>query len=121
MVNRTHTCYAPGDRIAVQTILKNDTRQTSNVKYYEFSLFELIAFRPGAQAGGRRSGPQIKKNTIQEQRIPITISSPLQPGMQAKAELSLQVPPQHTTTTVSWGQSEHTGIIHVLPIVTLAF
>lgn len=105
-VNRTHTAFGPGDRIAVQTIVKNDARQTNHIRYYEFALLELVVYRPGPQGGGRKSGPQLRRTPIQEQRIPITITSPLHPGMQAKAELSLQVPMTHTTTTVSYAQRQ---------------
>lgn len=35
------------------------------------------------------------------------MASPLHPGMQVKAELSLQVPLNHTTTTVLWAQSSY--------------
>ncbi|KAG8886482.1 hypothetical protein FRB97_002993 [Tulasnella sp. 331] len=103
-VNRTHTAFGPGDRIAVQTIVKNDARQTNHIRYYEFALLEHVVYRPGPQGNGRRNGPQLRRTPVQEQRIPITITSPLHPGMQAKAELSLQVPMSHTTTTVSYAQ-----------------
>ncbi|KAG9015010.1 hypothetical protein FRB94_007082 [Tulasnella sp. JGI-2019a] len=117
-VNRTHTAFGPGDRIAVQTIVKNDSRQTNHIRYYEFALLELVVYRPGPQGGGRRSGPQLRRTPVQEQRIPITITSPLHPGMQAKAELSLQVPMSHTTTTVSYAQRiEVNYVIHVKAVL----
>lgn len=105
-VNRTHTAYGPGDRIAVQTLVRNDTPRTNQVRYYEFSLREHVVYRPGPAAGGKRTAPPPRTFAVQEQKIPITMASPLHPGMQAKAELSLQVPFNHTTTSVSWAQSK---------------
>ncbi|KAG8958851.1 hypothetical protein FRC03_008743 [Tulasnella sp. 419] len=114
IVNRSHTCYAPGDRIAVFTIVKNDTPNTTPIRHYEFSLLELVVYRPGPHGGAKKNNAQIRKMAIQEAKIPITYHQPLGPGMQAKAELSLLVPPNHTTTTVSWAQRiEVTYVLHV--------
>ncbi|KAG8901483.1 hypothetical protein FRB99_005287 [Tulasnella sp. 403] len=118
VVNRTHTAYGPGDRIAVQTFVKNDSPHSNQVRYYEFSLREHVAYRPGAQPGGRKSVPTGRTSAIQEQRIPISMAAPLHPGMQAKAELSLQVPISHTTTTVSWAHRiEVAYAIHVKAVL----
>ncbi|KAG8912016.1 hypothetical protein FRC01_005348 [Tulasnella sp. 417] len=82
-VNRAWQAYGPGDRISVQTFVKNDTPQVNHVRFYQFSLRELVT-------------------DIVEQRIPITMASPVHPGVEATAELSLLVPVNQTTTTVSF-------------------
>ncbi|KAG9016627.1 hypothetical protein FRB90_002742 [Tulasnella sp. 427] len=120
-VNRTHQAYGPGDRIAVQTLVKNDTPQVNQVRYYEFSLREHAMYKPaGIQNGTRKmmTQPQTRTRAIVEQRIPITMASPLHPGMQAKAELSLQVPFNQTTTTVSFAHRiEVQFVIHVRAVL----
>ncbi|KAG8902423.1 hypothetical protein FRC01_009577, partial [Tulasnella sp. 417] len=104
-VNRTRQAYGPGDRIAVQSLVKNDTSQVNQVRYYEISLREHVMYTPAGNQNGTRkmmTQPQTRPRAIVEQRIPITMASPLHPGMQAKAELSLQVPFNQRTTTVSF-------------------
>ncbi|KAG9035209.1 hypothetical protein FS837_001997 [Tulasnella sp. UAMH 9824] len=103
--NRTHSAYGPGDRIAVQTLVKNDTQQVDQVRYYEFALRERVMYKPGGTQNETRkmmTHSQTSSRAIVEQRIPITMISPIHPGMEAKAELSLQVPFNQTTTTVSF-------------------
>ncbi|KAG8900983.1 hypothetical protein FRC01_009978, partial [Tulasnella sp. 417] len=120
-VNRTHQAYGPGDRIAVQTLVKNDTPQVNQVRYYEFSLREHVMYKPAGNQNGTRkmmTQPQTRARAIVEQRIPITMASPLHPGMQAKAELSLQVPFNQTTTTVSFAHRiEVQFVIHVRAVL----
>ncbi|KAG9022080.1 hypothetical protein FS837_006764 [Tulasnella sp. UAMH 9824] len=103
--NRIHCAYGPGDQIAVQTLVKNDTQQVSQVRYYEFALRERVMYKPGGTQNGTRkmmTYSQTSSRAIVEQMIPITMISPIHPGMEAKAELSLQVPFNQTTTTVSF-------------------
>ncbi|KAG8901717.1 hypothetical protein FRC01_009766, partial [Tulasnella sp. 417] len=103
-VNRTRQAFGPEDQIAVQTLVKNDTPQVQQVRYYEFSLRERVTYKPaGNQSGTSKmmTQPQTRTRAIVEQRIPITMASPLHPGMQARAELSLRVPFNQTTTSVS--------------------
>ncbi|KAG8896383.1 hypothetical protein FRC01_011847, partial [Tulasnella sp. 417] len=104
-VNRTHQAYGPGDRIAVQTLVKNDTPQVNQVRYYEFSLREYVMYKPAGNQNGTRkmmTQPQTRTRAIVEQRIPVAMASALHPGMRAKAELSSQVPFNQRTTTVSF-------------------
>ncbi|KAG8924206.1 hypothetical protein FRC00_005384 [Tulasnella sp. 408] len=104
-VNRTHQAYGPGDRIAVDTLVKSDTSQVNHIRY-EFSLREHVTYKPAENQNGTRTlmaQPQTRTRAIVGQRTPMTMMpSALPHGMQVEKELSLRVPFSQTTTTISF-------------------
>lgn len=106
-VDRTLHAYGPGDRIVVQALVKNNTLQTNQVRYYELSLREHVMYKPAQNQNRiKKMVAQVhtKSRAIVVQRIPTTMPSALHLGMQAKEELSVHVPFSQTTKTVSFAR-----------------
>ena len=115
-VNRTHTCYGPGDRISVNAAVHSDLAHTVTLRGFEFALRETMVFRAGGQASGKRSAPQVKVNIIAEQKVPVNamLSGGAPPQ---KAELAVTIPERHTTTTLN--AARHIDITYVLQVKAL--
>ncbi|KAI0705881.1 hypothetical protein BC835DRAFT_1403695 [Cytidiella melzeri] len=114
-VDRTHTCYGPGDRISVNATVKSDTAHTVILRGFEFALRETTVFRPGGTASGKRSAPQVKMNIVGEQKVPVNAT--LYGGAMHKAELAVTIPERHTTTTLN--AARHIDITYVLTVRAL--
>ena len=114
-VERTHTCFGPGDRIAVNATVKSDTLHTVVLRGFEFSLKETIVFRAGPNAPGKRGVPQVKVGNVGEQKVPVNAT--LYGGTQHKAELSVTIPSNHTSATIN--AARHIDITYVLTVKAL--
>ena len=114
-VERTHTCFGPGDRIAVNATVKSDTLHTVVLRGFEFSLKETIVFRAGPNAPGKRGAPQVKVGNVGEQKVPVNAT--IYGGQFHKAELVVTVPPNHSSTTLN--SARHIDITYVLVVKAL--
>ena len=114
-VERTHTCYGPGDRITVMAAVKSESLNTVILRGFEFSLRETTVFRAGPNAPGKKGQPQVKVTTINEQKVPVNAT--LYGGTQHKAELNVTVPSHHTSTTLN--SARHIDITYVLTVKAL--
>ncbi len=70
-VDRTHTCYGPGDRIAVNATFRNDAITVIDLRAFEFVLKETVIFRAGPHSQNKKGGPQVKVTAIGEQKVPM--------------------------------------------------
>ncbi|KAH7889190.1 hypothetical protein F5I97DRAFT_482937 [Phlebopus sp. FC_14] len=110
-VERSRTCYGPGDRVSVMAILKSDSVHPIVLRGFEFTLKETTIFRAGPQASSsKRSGPQVKTANIGEQKVPLSVT--LFGGTQHKAELGCLIPNTHTTTSLN--AARHIDITYVI-------
>lgn len=115
VVERTNTCYGPGDRISVMALVKSETLQTVVLRGFEFSLRETIVFRAGPNTVGKKAAPQVKTGNVSEQKVPMNVQ--LYSGMQHRAELAITVPAHHTSTTLN--AARHIDITYVLTVKAL--
>ncbi|TCD67039.1 hypothetical protein EIP91_000601 [Steccherinum ochraceum] len=114
-VERSHTCFGPGDRITVNAIVRSDSLSTVILRGFEFSLRETTVFRAGPHTTGKKGAPQVKVANVGEQKVPVNAT--LYGGTQHKAELSATVPSHHTTTTLN--AARHIDITYVLIVKAL--
>lgn len=114
-VERTHTCYGPGDRIAVTAIVKSDSLHTVILRGFEFSLKETVVFRAGPNMTGKKGAPQVKVGNVGEQKVPVNAT--IYGGNIHKAELAVTVPPHHTSTTLN--SARHIDVTYVLTVKAL--
>ena len=114
-VERTHTCFGPGDRIYVTAIVRSDSLSTVILRGFEFALRETTVFRAGPHMTGKKGAPQVKVSHVGEQKVPVNAT--LYGGTQHKAELSVTVPSHHTTTTLN--AARHIDITYVLIVKAL--
>lgn len=98
-VDRTHTCYGPGDRVKVLATFKNDGIPAAALRAFEFLLKETIIYRAGPNVSGKKGAPQVHVTPIGEQKVPVNMT--VYQGQQHRAELGCFIPQTHTTTTVS--------------------
>ncbi|KAI0763704.1 hypothetical protein BC629DRAFT_1725846 [Irpex lacteus] len=115
VVDRTHTCYGPGDRVSVNATVRSEVPQTVILRGFEFALRETMVFRAGGQASGKKSAPQVKMSIIGEQKVPVNAT--LYGGALHKAELAVSIPERHTTTTLN--AARHIDITYVLTVKAL--
>jgi hypothetical protein len=115
LVERSHTCYGPGDKIAVSATLKSESLHTTVLRGFEIALKESTIFRSGPYSsgtGGKKNSPQVRVSTICENKIPI--NSELYGGTKHKSELSCVLSSSHTTTTLN--AARHIDITYVLSV-----
>ena len=115
VVERAHTCYGPGDRVVVSATVKSDTLHTVILRGFEFMLRETTIFRAAPHTQGKKGSPQVKVSSIGEQKVPVNAT--LYGGTQHKAELSITVPPHHTSATIN--AARHIDINYVLTVKAL--
>lgn len=120
-MDRTHTCYGPGDRVSVLATLKSDSLATVVLRAFEFQLKETIVFRSEPHVSGkselkkshgRKGAPQVRVTPIGDQKVPVNVS--LFGGTAHRVELSCTIPQTHTTTTVT--AARHIDIAYVLNV-----
>ncbi|EGO21390.1 hypothetical protein SERLADRAFT_441746 [Serpula lacrymans var. lacrymans S7.9] len=99
IIERSHTCFGPGDRVSVMAVVKSDSVHTVILRGFEFALVETTIFRPGPYASGKKGGPDKKTNIIGDQKVPVNAT--LYGGAQHKAELGCLIPNTHTTTSLN--------------------
>lgn len=98
-VDRTRTCYGPGDSVKVVATFKNDGIPAAALRAFEFLLKETIIYRAGPHLSGKKGAPQVHVTPIGEQKLFVNMS--VYQGQQHKAELGCFIPQTHTNTTVS--------------------
>ncbi|KAF8577259.1 hypothetical protein K439DRAFT_1639867 [Ramaria rubella] len=114
-VDRTNTCFAPGDRLSVIATLKSESLSPVVLRGLEFSLKETIVF----QSHGKKNGPNVQTMIISEQKTPVSMT--IYGGTQHKAELSCIVPGNHTTSSVNTGRHIDIGYsLNIKAIIDLA-
>ncbi|KAJ3551184.1 hypothetical protein NM688_g4857 [Phlebia brevispora] len=114
-VERTHTCYGPGDRITVMAIIRSESVHTVILRGFEFTLKETVVFRAGTNTSGKKGAPQVKVGTIGEQKVPVNAT--IYGGGIHRAELGVAVPSSHTSTTLN--SARHIDITYVLTVKAL--
>ncbi|THH01654.1 hypothetical protein EW026_g1078 [Hermanssonia centrifuga] len=114
IVERSHTCYGPGDRISVMATVKSDSLHTVILRGFEFSLKETTVFRAGPNTIGKKAAPQVKIGNVGEQKVPVNAT--IYGGTQHKAELTVTIPSHHTSTTLN--AARHIDITNPAPAPT---
>ena len=102
VVDRSNTCFAPGDRLAIIATLKSDNLSPVVLRGFEFSLKETIIYRGGLQSHSKKNEPLVQTSVLGEQKLPVAIT--LYGGTQHKAELGCVIPGNHTTSSVNAGR-----------------
>ena len=97
-VDRTHTCYGPGDRVKVVATFKNDGIPAAALRTFEFLLKETIIYRAGLNAPGKKRAPQVHVTPIGEYKMSVNMT--VYQGQSHRAELGCFIPQTHTNTTV---------------------
>ncbi|KAI0780545.1 hypothetical protein BD413DRAFT_607828 [Trametes elegans] len=115
VVDRSHTCYGPGDRVVIMATVKSDTVHTVMLRGFEFMLRETTVFRAGPHTQGKKGSPQVKVASVGEQKVPVNAT--LYGGTQHKAELSVTIPSNHTSATIN--AARHIDITYVLTVKAL--
>ncbi|KAF9442689.1 hypothetical protein P691DRAFT_779267 [Macrolepiota fuliginosa MF-IS2] len=114
IVERSHTCYGPGDRISVVATLKSDNLHTVILRGFEMTLKESTIFRAHTLAA-RRTAPMVKIASLAEARV--AINATVYGGSMNQAELVCQLPANHTTTTLN--AARHIDVTYVLSVKAL--
>ncbi|TFK46684.1 hypothetical protein OE88DRAFT_1739297 [Heliocybe sulcata] len=114
-VERSNTCYGPGDRVSVFATVKSDTLHTIILRGFEFVLREHVVFRAGPQATGKKAAPQVKVSIVGEQKVPVNAT--LYGGTQHRAELACMIPQNHTSATLN--SARHIDITYHLGVKAL--
>lgn len=114
-VERNHTCYGPGDRVSVIATLKSDSLHTVILRGFELTLKESTIFRVGPYGNNKKSAPQVRVKIIGESKL--AINATLYGGTQHRAELTCDISPKHTTTTLN--AARHIDITYVLSVKAL--
>lgn len=114
-VDRTRTCYGPGDRVSVNATLKSDSLHTVILRGFEFTLKETTIFRAGPYTTGKNRSPLVRETIIGEQKVPVNTT--LYGASQHKAELACVIPPNHTTTSLN--AARHIDITYVIHVKAL--
>ncbi|KAH7107702.1 hypothetical protein BKA62DRAFT_649965 [Auriculariales sp. MPI-PUGE-AT-0066] len=99
IVNRSATCYGPGDRVSVGVTVKSDDLSACVLRTIEFVLRETIVLRAGPHGAGKKNGPQSRISSVGEHRSNANVT--LYGGTQFRAELACSIPPEHLTATVN--------------------
>lgn len=115
IVERTHTCYGPGDRVSVAATLKSDSLHTVILRGFELTLKESTIFRSGPYSTGKKAAPQVKTTIIGENKYPVNAT--LYGGTEHRAELACDISPKHTTTTLN--AARHIDITYTLTVKAL--
>ncbi|KAJ6623396.1 hypothetical protein B0H10DRAFT_787600 [Mycena sp. CBHHK59/15] len=115
IVERNHTCYGPGDRVALFATIKSDALHTVILRGFELTLKESTIFRAGPYTSGKKSAPQVRVLTISENKFPVNAT--LYGGTQHRTELTCMISPDHTTTTLN--AARHIDITYTLSVKAL--
>lgn len=115
IVERRHACHGPGDRITVMATLRSDNLHTVILQGFEMVLRETTIFRAQTYTAVRKAAPLVRVASIGETKL--TIGATLYGGTTHQAELSCQLPPNHTTTTLN--AARHIDVTYVLCVKAL--
>lgn len=114
-VERSQTCYGPGDRISVMATVKSDSLSTLILRGFDISLRETTAFKAGHYSSKKFAPPPPSSVSISESKLPVNTA--LYGGTHHRAELSCIISPTHTTTSLN--TARHIDITYVLCIKAL--
>jgi Arrestin (or S-antigen), C-terminal domain len=118
-VDRSYTCFSPGDRLSVTVTLKSENLSPVVIRGFEFSLKETIVYRGGPQSQNKKNGPVVQASVLGEQKLPVSMT--LYGGTQHKAELGCGIPGNHTTSSVNAGRHIDIGYtLHIMAIIDQA-
>jgi Arrestin (or S-antigen), C-terminal domain len=112
IVERARTCYGPGDRVTVMATLRSDSLHTVILRGFELTLKETTIFRMGPYATAKKAAPIVKNVTVGESKFPVNAT--LYGGTEHRAELSCEISPRHTTTTLN--AARHIDITYILSV-----
>lgn len=112
-VDRSSTCYGPGDRISVIATVKSDNLRTVILRGFELNLKETIIFRSAAK--GKPGVPQVKASLIAEHKVPV--NQTLYGGAQQRVDLACVLPAKHTNASVN--SARHIDITYILQVRVL--
>ncbi|KAJ6546448.1 hypothetical protein DFH09DRAFT_643262 [Mycena vulgaris] len=115
IVERSSTCYGPGDRVSLFATVKSDALHTVILRGFELTLKESTIFRAGPYTSGKKSAPQVRVLTISENKFPVNAT--LYGGTQHRTELTCMISPDHTTTTLN--AARHIDITYTLSVKAL--
>ncbi|KAK7023762.1 high-temperature-induced dauer-formation protein-domain-containing protein [Favolaschia claudopus] len=115
IVERSATCYGPGDRVSLFATVKSDALHTVILRGFELTLKESTIFRAGPYTSGKKSAPQVRVISISENKFPVNAT--LYGGTQHRAELTCMISPDHTTTTLN--AARHIDITYTLSVKAL--
>lgn len=110
MVERNHTCFGPGDRIAVNVTVKSDSLHTVILRGFEIALKETTLLRSGPHGARGRAQPQSRTVTVAENKV--MLNATMYGGQQKQAELSCTLNPKHTTPTLT--AARHIDVTYTL-------
>jgi hypothetical protein len=113
-VDRTQSCYGPGDRVSVMATIKSGGLDTVILRGFEFTLKETTVFHPPHHTS-KKIAPLVKVVPIGEQKVPVNVT--LYGGSQHKAELTCTIPQTHMTTSL--GSARHIDITYTINIKAL--
>lgn len=113
-VERSHTCFGPGDRVSVRATIRSSGPQPVVLRGFEFTLKESMIFRAGHLAG-KKGVPQVRVAVVGDQKVPMNMA--LQGGNQHTAELSCVIPPTHGTPSLN--AARHIDITYNLHVKAL--
>lgn len=103
IVDRGNTCFAPGDPLAIIATVKSENLRPVVVRSLELTLEEWITFHGASQGLGKKSAANVNTvNIIGEHKLPLSYT--LYGGTQQRVELAVNIPPNHTTTSVTAGR-----------------
>ncbi|RXW13252.1 hypothetical protein EST38_g12601 [Candolleomyces aberdarensis] len=112
MVERNHTCFGPGDRVAVTATVKSDSMHTVILRGFEIALKETTVLRAGPYGAGRRTQPQVRTISIAENKV--MLNATMYGGQQKQAELSCTLNTKHTTPTLN--AARHIDVTYTLMV-----
>lgn len=103
IVDRGNSCFAPGDPMAIIATVRSENLRPVVVKSLELTLEEEITFQGGPQGLGKKNAASMNRvNIIGEHKYPLSYT--LYGGTQQRVELAVNIPQNHTTTSVEAGR-----------------
>ncbi|KAF9462710.1 hypothetical protein BDZ94DRAFT_1290119 [Collybia nuda] len=114
-VERSQTCYGPGDRVVVNSTVKSDSLGTLILRGFDISLRETTAYQAGHYSSKKSVPPQPRSVNISENKFPV--NKPLYGGTQFRTELACVISPNHTTTSLN--TARHIDITYILCVKAL--
>lgn len=112
IVERTHTCFGPGDRVAVNVTVKSDSLHTVILRGFEMVLRETTVLRAGPHGSRGRTQPLSKTAVIAENKV--MLNATLYGGQQKQSELVCMLSPSHTTPTIN--TARHIDVTYALMV-----
>ncbi|TEB39456.1 hypothetical protein FA13DRAFT_2418 [Coprinellus micaceus] len=112
MIERNHTCFGPGDRIAVNATMKSDSLHTVILRGFELALKETTVLRAGPHGARGRTQPQSRTVAVAEGKVMLNYT--MYGGQQKSAEISCTLNPKHTTPTLN--AARHIDVTYTLMV-----